>query len=401
MFAELKVRKSAETDKITTEAWVLHAAQSNGRHAPPPAQLRRESFTFDGISADEVLAEPLYGCWEGNMGHALERQPIDICKHRHEPKVVIGNAGVVRVLRTGDNVTTVREGDMCIIFCNAVWDKYGYPIKILGYDAPQTMGVLAKQMKLHQCCLIPIPKNTRFSLAQWAAFSLRCVTAWANWHVTLSCFRAQLPHVPPEEIHVWGWGGGVSLAELDLATRLGYQTAMVASSDERLALIASLGIRPIDRREFIDLNFDEQKYQTDRAYKSRYIQAERRFLEIVGRETNGDGVSIFIDNVGETVYRATLKALSRQGVITTCGWKEGMYLSVLRAIEAIERHTHVHTHYARYSEGVEAVAMAEKLGWMTPPVEDKIYGWDEISQLSADYEARRVDSYFPIFAINA
>ena len=64
------------------------------------------------------------------MSHALSRSPVDICRQRREEKVVIGNAGVVRVLKAGDGVKSVREGDLCLVFCNGVWDEAGYPEKI-------------------------------------------------------------------------------------------------------------------------------------------------------------------------------------------------------------------------------------------------------------------------------
>ena len=81
---------------ITTQAWVIHQAEKKNGH-PIPAELRHEIFSFPDIGSEEVLVEPIYGCWEGNMAHALTRSPVDICEQRREPRVVIGNAGVVRV----------------------------------------------------------------------------------------------------------------------------------------------------------------------------------------------------------------------------------------------------------------------------------------------------------------
>ena len=76
-----------------------------------------------------------------------------------------------------------------------------------------------------------------------------------------------------------------------------------------------------------------------------------------------------------------------------------MNLSTLRAIECMNWHVHVHTHYARYSEGQEAVAFAEQKGWV-PPVENPKYDWDHIPQLAQDYAAGKCTSYFPLFQIN-
>ncbi|MEM7125913.1 MAG: zinc-binding dehydrogenase [Chloroflexota bacterium] len=364
---------------VSTEAWVLY----NGHGSNESSNLIKEIFTFPDISEDEVLAEPLYGCWEGNMSHALNRHPIDICVARDEEKVVIGNAGVVRVTKTGSAVKDLNEGDICLVFCNGIWDDYGYPIKILGYDAPQTMGVLAKTMKLHARQLLPIPEESPFSYQQWAAFSLRYITAYANWTVAYHCWRSQMLSVDPQDIFVCAWGGGVSLAEITLAKLMGCQVAMVASTTERLALLNRLGIYAIDRRPVDGVDFEE------------------KFIDIVNSKTGGKGVSIFIDNIGTPVYRLTVKALARQGVIATTGWKHGAVLPMSRALECINRHLYVHTHYARYAEGITAMDFAHENQWMAPIAkEEKVYGWDEIPRLAEDYASGQIASYFPIFSIN-
>jgi hypothetical protein len=99
------------------------------------------------------------------------------------------------------------------------------------------------------------------------------------------------------------------------------------------------------------------------------------------------------------VVRATLKSLARPGVITTAGWKEGMTVSAIRAIECMMWHTHVHTHYARFEDGRQAMQFAEKNGWM-PPIEEKVYAWDEIPQLALDYLSGKITTYFPIYQVN-
>src|SRR5262249_42097839 len=156
---------------------------------------------------------------EGNMEHAIRRSPVDICELRGEDRVVLGNAGVVEVSRVGKAVKTLREGDIALVFCNGVEDPDGYPIQILGYDAPGTMGVLAKEMKLRERQLVPVPKGSHVDPRRWAAFSLRYITAWANWRVAYACWRSQMDGRAPEETLVYGWGGGVSVAELTLARK--------------------------------------------------------------------------------------------------------------------------------------------------------------------------------------
>lgn len=374
-------------------AWVLYPGDSSCR------ELVREQIRLEPIRADEVLVAPLFGCWEGNMGHAIARRPLDLCRVRDEEKIVIGNAGVVRVLETGSAVTNVRQGQHAVVFPNGVADSRGYMLKALGYDAPGQVGLLSTRMKLTDRQLIPIPDDTKYTLPRWAAFSVRYVTAWSNWLVAWGVFRLQVFQDECPSPHTWGWGGGTTLAEIDLARRHGCNTVMVSGKEQNLAAIAKLGITPLDRRQFADLAYDEERYQSDREYRSRYKRSEVAFLSEVKRRTNYEMVQIFLDYVGDPVYRVTLKALARQGVLATAGWKLGMNVSHLRSQECISRHQHIYTHYARYSEGVEAVRYGEENGWMPEP-DERIYGFDEIPELARDY-ARERTGYFPCYAVNA
>lgn len=374
-------------------------SEGGDSHNPAPAELKRGNFSFPDLAEHEVLVEPLYGCWEGNMTHALNRNPVDICRQRNEEAVVIGNAGVVRVLKAGSAVKGICEGDIYLVFCNGDWDELGYAKKIYAYDAPRSVGLLAKRTKLHEKQLIPIPPDTRQPLEKWAAFSLRYITAWANWNIAYGCLRLHLAHEDNPSPFVWGWGGGVTLAELTLARHSGCQVAMISSNDERLKLIQEMNILPIDRRQFCGLDFDPEKYNTDQKFKRDYLAAEEAFLAVVKEYTLNHGVSIFIDYIGSPVFRATLKSLARPGVITTAGWKKGMNLSTIRAVECMTWHMHVHTHYARYADGFRAIRFAEEHDWM-PPIDGKVYDWDSIPQLARNYAEGRIASYFPIYQVN-
>lgn len=382
---------------IETEAWVLHQGPPEGGRGA----LQFEPFSFPNITDQEVLVEPLYGCWEGNLSHAIDRVPVDIARQRGEEKVVIGNAGVVRILEKGAQVNTCEVGDVCIVFCVGTIDKNGYPKRILAYDAPGTMGVMSKIAKMPGHSVIPIPKNSKYTLQQWAAFSLRYVTAWSNWKVALQCRKIQVEPYNPKEEYVLAWGGGVSYAQAQLALHEGCNVAMIASSDARIEALKQEGITAIDRREFPDLKFDPAAYSKNPEYKAKYLAAENKFFEIVNDFSKGEGISILIDYIGLPVYRASIKVLGRQGVITTAGWKDGMVLTNYRAIECISRHIHVHTHYAKYSEGLESVAYAEEKGWMPDIDTSKDYAFEDLSKLKEDYDNGTVESYFPIFKVNA
>jgi NADPH:quinone reductase-like Zn-dependent oxidoreductase len=272
-------------------------------------------------------------------------------------------------------------------------------IRAFAYDMPRSLGLLAKQVVWHERMVTPLPPNTVHSYQQWAGWSVRYATAWDNWNLTLRVWKSQFDEGEPPIPYVTGWGGGVALAELLLAKHVGYHTALITSSDQRIAVINRLGITPIDRRGFLDLDFLPERYESDREYRRRYLKAESQFLEAVTDVTAGQGASIFIDNIGASVYRATLRALGRLGVVTTAGWRSGKQLSHDRVAACVGRHLFVHTHGFRRSAVVQALPYSEKHAWVPPP-EAEEYSWDDVPQLADDYESGRTQSYAPVFQVN-
>jgi len=386
---------------MKAEGWFICRATDEELKNRSPASLVKDSFEISDLAPNQVLAAPLFGCWEGNMGHALKRRPIDICRFRNEDRVILGNAGVVEIVDVGKDVKTVRPGQKAIIFCAGEEDKFGFPKTIMGYDARATMGCMATYMKGRDRQFIPIPEDSRYSLEQWAGFSLRYITAWSNWEMAHGTYRLSVTAHELASLNVWGWGGGVSLAELDLSRRFGSRSVMISGSDEHLRIIKELGIIPIDRRKYgNNFYFDPKRYKIDQEYTRDYLKAEEEFLEDVEVLTRGRKVQIFIEMIGEPVFHVTLKALAREGVITSAGWREGMTLGLTRAVECIERHQHIHTHYARYSQGWQAVAFAEGNGWLPPkPAPEHVFKFDEIPALADKYGHGETD-LFPIFSVN-
>ncbi len=399
---------------LKTEAWVLHEGPlpARGDRPQPPRgsegsisdeAFRLETFEFREPTDDDCLVEPLYGCWEGNFSHAIARVPVDICRQRGESKLVLGNSGVVRVLRPGPEVKGLREGDVCLLVGTHIKDRYGYMTLAYAYDAPHTMGLMARRSNVPERALMPVPRDSGFTLPQWAAFNLRYLTAWSNHRVAYGAWRLQVPEkLFPEGFPVWAWGGGVAYAQLTLARiKDSARGVLITSSQARRELAARSGLETLDRSTYPDLSFHESRYDTDPEYAARYRDCEKRFVQEVRARTDGEGVAIFIDNIGTPVFRATLKALAREGVVTTCGWKKGMRLEILRAMECIARHTFIHTHYATRPEAEDAVRFACERGWMPPrDALGKIWEWNEVAKLAEAHMRDTIDSYFPIYRIN-
>ena len=379
----------------STRAWVLRRAEKG--QSCEQGRLELATIMLPPVPGNHVLVESLYGSWEGNMTHALQRDPIDVCQRLGQDWIVLGNGGVVRVLSSGKEAKAFPEGTVCGLVPIAKQDPYGYVRTVVAYDEPGTMGVLAEQFYVKPSQLVPLPDKSIVAPVRWAGFAVRYATAWSNWRVALGAWRLQMADVPPERTHVWGWGGGVAFAELQLAKAAGFKPVMLHTGSKRAEMISAAGITPLDRAEFSALT---QITGSDRKAFTQYVKAERAFLKVVDTITEGDRVSIFIDNIGGPVARATLRALGRQGVVATSGWKCGYAFEYNRAAECIDRHIFVHTHASPLREGLEAMSYAIENGWL-PPVPERIYSWEEVPQLVDDYTAGRIDSYFPTFATDA
>ncbi|WP_406463172.1 zinc-binding dehydrogenase [Streptomyces sp. NBC_01622] len=344
--------------------------------------------------------EPIIGSWEANMDHALTRSPIDVCSSRGEDAVVLGNLGVVRVLKVnaGQDVQ-VREGDLCLLMPFGRLDRFEYAELAYAYDCPGTIGLLAERTKLDVRLLLRLPDDTAYSLPQWAAYG-RYFTAWDNWQKAYGCWRTQVADDDPANHLVFGWGGGVAFAELMLAKRAGFRVAMAAGSEERVAFLRENGITPVDRRRFPDLSLPTRQERTDRDRHQRRRTSVADFLDVVKNLSDGYGVAILVDNIGEPLYDVTLSALAREGVVTTCGWKAGMRLSHLRGAESIARHIHVNTHVWRLPDSPGIRDFMEAEGWIAPEGSDVVYDFDRVPELADDYANGRIGSYFPMYRVN-
>lgn len=375
----------------TTEAWVLPA------RAETDNEFAVREYSLPEMKSTDALVRPLFGCWEGNIGHAIDRDPVDIVAQRGESKVVLGNSGVVEVVRVGDEVSDLKAGDLCLFAPFGHTDRYGYIESVHAYDAPHTMGIMAKQSVLPASTLFPIPDASQKDLAQWAVVG-RYWSSFNNWNVTKACWQAQMRIDPNDPPFVLGWGGGVVLGELQLAARDGFVPAMAASSDTRLELIRSLGIHAIDRREYPTLGVPDEQLETRGLCVGDRKRDEGSFAELIADLSGGRGADIVLDNIGGSLHRTSLHVLARQGVLSTVGWKSGMRVSSMRAIECIKRHVHVHTHAFTREDVLECMKLHVD-GWM-PPAGDVVGGFEDIGRIASDYSAGLVDSYFPVYTIN-
>jgi NADPH:quinone reductase-like Zn-dependent oxidoreductase len=133
---------------------------------------------------------------------------------------------------------------------------------------------------------------TGLSYVQAAALGVNHLTAWRMLFT-----KAQLK--PWETVLVFGIGGGVSLAALQLARATGARVIVSSRSDAKLQRALALG--------------------AELGINSRTQDVARTVLA----HTAGRGVDVVIENVGAAVWPAALKSLVRGGRLVTCGATSG------------------------------------------------------------------------------
>jgi NADPH:quinone reductase-like Zn-dependent oxidoreductase len=132
-----------------------------------------------------------------------------------------------------------------------------------------------------------------------AAFPLSNLTAWR-----MLVTRAKL--TGGETILIWGAGGGISLAALQIAVELGARAIITGSSRAKLENALALGA---------ELGFNHDEETPDLIVKKI-------------RERLGGGVNVVVDTVGEKTWDASLKALAPGGRLVTCGATTGPMVSL-------------------------------------------------------------------------
>jgi NADPH:quinone reductase-like Zn-dependent oxidoreductase len=204
-------------------------------------------------------------------------------------------AGVIDAV--GSNVSELSVGDYVVVnpglsdrtceYCRAGEQPLCPRYRILGEHAPGTM---ADYIVVPAVNVRAIPST--ISAEQAAAFTLTTLTAW---RMVVTRVRVQAN----DNVLIWGIGGGVALAALQICKQIGARVWAVSSSDEKLRRAGEMGADELLNRKTVDV-----------AAAIRARTAKR-------------GVDVVIDNVGADTWAQSLRALGRRGRLVTCGATSG------------------------------------------------------------------------------
>ncbi|MGH7515986.1 MAG: zinc-binding dehydrogenase [Gemmatimonadales bacterium] len=215
---------------------------------------------------------------------------------------IVGSDGAGVVDAVGPAVRSVAPGDRVMI--NAGLSCGGCEA-CLGGDEPlcrnfrvigeHTAGTAAEYLVVPEANLARVPEGMPWDRA--AGFSLVTLTAWR-----MLTTRAGLR--PGESLLIWGIGGGVAQAALQIAKLIGAYAIVTSGSPEKLEAARTLGA---------DAVLDHSRGD---------VVAGVREL------TAGRGVDVVVDSVGQATWEKSLRALRRGGRLVTCGATTGPSVSL-------------------------------------------------------------------------
>jgi NADPH:quinone reductase-like Zn-dependent oxidoreductase len=158
-----------------------------------------------------------------------------------------------------------------------------------------TSGTAAEYVVVPAGNLARIPEGMPWDRA--AAFSLATLTAWR-----MLTTRASLR--PAESVLIWGIGGGVAQAALQIAKLIGAYTIVTSGKASKLDAARELGA---------DAVIDHSSSDVVAAVRER---------------TAGRGADVVVDSVGQATWDKSLRALRRGGRLVTCGATSGPSISL-------------------------------------------------------------------------
>ena len=217
------------------------------------------------------------------------------------PPWVLGADGTGVVEAIGEAVRSVAVGDSVVInpgisdrtceYCLAGEQPLCPRFGLLGEHFPGTM---AEYVVVPATNVLRIPAEA--DSAEAAAYSLATLTAY-RMLVTRAQLRAG------ERVLIWGIGGGVAIACLQIAKLIGAHVTVTSGSDDKLARARTLG--------------------ADDTINHRGIDVGREMRARTGKK----GVNVVVDSVGEATWAQSLGALGRAGRLVTCGGTSGPMLT--------------------------------------------------------------------------
>jgi alcohol dehydrogenase len=258
---------------------------------------------------------------------------------------ISGSDAAGEVVSVGSEVTSIKAGDRVLVHpglscraceaCTSGNELFCRDFKIWGFQTGPNDGAQAEFARLPAVNLVPIP--TSLSFEQAASLPLVLETAWR-----MLVTRARI--APGDFVLIWGGAGGLGVMAVQISLLFNAQPIAVVSSDEKAALVRSLGVEHVINR------------------KSEDVLA--RVREITGRR----GVDIAFEHVGEATWAQSAQALKWGGTIVVCGATTGFDAPTDLRFLWNKQQNHLGSHLGTKAELLAALRFVES-GQIKPVID--------------------------------
>jgi NADPH2:quinone reductase len=245
-------------------------------------------------ASDEILIE-VHAASVSFMDHLMIS---GLYQMRPSTPFVPGTEAAGIVIAVGGKITRFQPGDR--VACGS-W-----------------MGSYAERMVAKEWKSVRLPSGVVFETA---------ATVWHNYGTAYYALVERARALPGETVFITGAAGGVGLAAVDLAGHLGLRVIAGVGSDDKAGLVRGYGVCDV-------INY-------------RNEDLRERIKSITG----GEGVDIFFDNVGGTIFEQMARLMKWGGRMMPIGFTSGQIPSLPMNLPLLKNYSIV---------GVFAGAWAEK-----------------------------------------
>jgi NADPH:quinone reductase len=260
-------------------------------------------------AGDEILIE-VHAASVSFMDHLMVS---GLYQMRPPTPFVPGTEAAGIVVAVGEKVTRFQPGDR--VACGS-WT-----------------GGYAERMVARESKSVRLPAGVAFETA---------ATVWHNYGTAYYALAEGARAQRGETVFVTGAAGGVGLAAVDLARHLGLRVVAGVGSDDKAALVRDYGASDV-------IN-----------YRSEDLRARIKAI------TAGEGVDIFFDNVGGTIFEQMARLMKWGGRMMPIGFTSGQIPSVPMNLPLLKNYSIV---------GVFAGAWAEKFPEQAARMNDTLAQW--------------------------
>jgi crotonyl-CoA carboxylase/reductase len=305
----------------TMSAWVIREE----RFGEPKDAFQLEQIEVPEPGAFEVIVRVMAAGVNYNNVWAALGQPVSVMKYGDHPEFghhIGGSDASGIVWKVGAGVTRWKAGDEVVLHCNQAsyedpevhgLDPMAAPSqKIWGYET--TWGSFAQFTKVQAQQLLPKPAALTWEEA--ASYGLVYFTAWRMLMTRCNLQAGQ-------KVLIWGAAGGLGVFATQICKAAGAECVGVVNSDEKGALVKSLGaVDFINRSEFAGMMRTGK--ETPEEEKARFKES-RRFGKRV-QELLGAAPDIVFEHVGTATFPTSVLTVKPFGKVVICAGTTGFNL---------------------------------------------------------------------------